>query len=246
MATPHHEITDELLELFNEHRTSDRAIHEKAYLKSQLTHLGVTVPNIRACVKQLHKRYPALSRTALLALVRHLWASEQQDQPVHELRFAAVLWLTHFRKKLTLKDVPLLERLLGASKTWALLDPLAIEVAGHLAATDPAMAAVLDRWSQHGDFWLRRSAMLALLKPLRKGEGDFERFGRYADGMLHEKEFFVRKAIGWVLRERSKKCPDEVYAWVLPRAGRMSGLSFREATRKLPAQQQELLAKARG
>jgi len=63
---------------------------------------------------------------------------------------------------------------------------------------------VLDRCCDD-DFWLRRSAMLGLLRPLRAGGGDFERFARYADAMLEEKEFFVRKAIGWVLREVAKR-----------------------------------------
>jgi hypothetical protein len=53
--------------------------------------------------------------------------------------------------------------------------------------------------------------------------------------MLGEKEFFVRKAIGWVLRDTSRKRPDEVAAWLLPRAARASGLTVREATKHLAA-----------
>ena len=75
--------------------------------------------------------------------------------------------------------------------------------------------------------------MLALLGPLRRGEGDFERFGRYADAMLDEKEFFIRKAIGWVLRETSKKRPDLVYEWIAPRTDRASGVTLREALKYL-------------
>jgi 3-methyladenine DNA glycosylase AlkD len=98
---------------------------------------------------------------------------------------------------------------------------------------------VLDRWAQDEDFWLRRSALLAQLVPLRRGEGDFARFGRYADATLGEREFFIRKAIGWVLRETGKKRPALVYAWLRPRADRASGVTVHEAVRYLPAEKRE-------
>ena len=96
----------------------------------------------------------------------------------------------------------------------------------------------------HENFWLRRSAMLALLGPIRRGGGDFCRFGRYAESMLHEKEFFIRKAIGWVLRETSKKRPELVNEWLVPRAHLCSGLTMREATKYLPAEQAKVLLAA--
>ena len=87
------------------------------------------------------------------------------------------------------------------------MDALAVDVAGSLAERYPSLNRTLDRWAVDGDFWLRRSAMLALLRPLRAGAGDWDRFAGYADRMLEEKEFFIRKAIGWVLREVSKSGP---------------------------------------
>ena len=93
--------------------------------------------------------------------------------------------------------------------------------------------ADLDRWAADGDFWIRRSAMLALLRDLRAGKGDPERFFRYADAMLEEREFFIRKAIGWILREMGKKRPELVEAWLAPRAHRASGLTLREARKSL-------------
>ena len=85
--------------------------------------------------------------------------------------------------------------------------------------------------------------MLALLRPLRRGRGDFPRFARYADRMLEDREFFIRKSIGWVLRETGKPQPDTVFAWLLPRASRASGITVREAVKYLsPAQRAEVLA----
>jgi 3-methyladenine DNA glycosylase AlkD len=78
---------------------------------------------------------------------------------------------------------------------------------------------------------------------LRRGEGDFERFSGYADTMLDEREFFIRKAIGWVLRDTARKRPDLVYGWVLPRATRASGVTIREAVKPMSeAQRAAILA----
>src|SRR5207253_1598897 len=67
--------------------------------------------------------------------------------------------------------------------------------------------------------------------------GDFRRFARYAERMLEEREFFIRKSIGWVLRETGKPQPDTVFAWLLPRAARASGVTVREAVKYLSSAQ---------
>lgn len=208
--------------------TVERAEAEKRYLKSNLKHYGVTVPSIRKIAKAFLARSPDLDRTVLLALVAALW-----DRPVHECRFMAVELLTLRHALLEPRDVGVVEGLIRESKTWALVDPLAAVVAGNLVVRHPDADRVLDRWAGDDDFWVRRSALLAHLKPLARGEGDFDRFGRYADAMLEEKEFFIRKAIGWVLRDTARKRPDLVYQWIAPRAHRAAGVTVREAVKRL-------------
>ena len=80
---------------------------------------------------------------------------------------------------------------------------------------------------------MRRAALLSQLAPLRAGR-DFARFAGYADAMLEEREFFIRKAIGWVLRDYGKTHPDTVTAWLMPRRARASGVTMREAVKYLP------------
>ncbi len=131
-------------------------------------------------------------------------------------------------------DAALVERLIRESGTWALVDVLAAAVMGSMAERYPELNAVLDRWAADADFWVRRAALLALLGPLRQGDGDFARFGRYADMMLAEREFFIRKAIGWVLRDTGRRRPGLVAAWLEPRIGLVSGVTLREAVKPLP------------
>jgi 3-methyladenine DNA glycosylase AlkD len=212
--------------------TPERAVGEKKYLKSDLDFIGATVPTIVAAAKRLKQNHPGLKRPEVLRLVRNLW-----QQPVHELRMAAVTILDLYSPTLEARDIILIEKMLRESRTWALVDNLAASVVGPLWDRFPQLGAAIDRWAEDDDFWIRRSALLASLKALRAGGGDFERFGRHADAMLEEKEFFIRKAIGWVLRDTSRKRPELVAAWVGPRAHRMSGVTIREAIKKLPPDQ---------
>jgi 3-methyladenine DNA glycosylase AlkD len=154
---------------------------------------------------------------------------------------AAVELLEQHVDLLEAGDLELIERLIRESKTWALVDNLAASIAGPLLDRHPELESTLDRWAADGDFWVRRSALLANLLALRRGEGDFDRFARYADAMLDEKEFFIRKAIGWVLRDTARKRPDLVFAWLEPRAARASGLTVREAVKHLPDAQREAI-----
>jgi 3-methyladenine DNA glycosylase AlkD len=219
--------------------TPERAVSEQAYLKlPALEFTGASVPANRAAVRAWLRDRPGLTGGQLTGVAAALWS-----RPVFECRMAAVLLLAEQRALLTDGDVPLLERLLRDSGTWALVDSLAADVVGALVERYPALTATLDRWAADEDFWIRRSALLALLIPLRRGEGDFARFARYADRMLDEREFFIRKAIGWVLRETARRRPDLVAAWLAPRIGRASGVTVREAVRHLPGEQRdELLA----
>jgi 3-methyladenine DNA glycosylase AlkD len=234
-------LVEELAAALRTRGTPERAEQERRYLKSELVHYGTSVPAIRSVAKTFAGAHPDLSHHDLVGLVDALWHGG-----VHEHRMVAVELLDLSGRLLSADDLPLLERLLRSAGTWALVDGLAATVVGAIAEREPkAVGPVLDRWSTDADFWLRRSSLLALLLPLRRGEGDFDRFGRYADGMLDEREFFVRKAIGWVLRDTARKRPDLVFGWLLPRAARASGVTIREAVKPLSDEQRAAIAAAR-
>jgi 3-methyladenine DNA glycosylase AlkD len=256
-------MTADALELEDSLRrlgSAERAAGSKAYLKSDLEFAGVAVPVMRTAIADWTRErsglahgglahggldhggldhggldHGGLDHDRLVAVVRALWT-----RPLYECRQSAVILLERNVRLLTPSDIDLLEHLLRHSGTWALVDGLATNVAGVLAERYD-VTGTLDRWAADPDFWIRRSAMLALLRPLRRGEGDFDRFAGYADAMLEEKEFFIRKAIGWVLREVAKKRPELVAAWLGPRVHRASGVTVREAIKYLPDDSRDLL-----
>ena len=215
----------------------ERAERERAYLKSDLDFIGAGVPEIRRVATAVHREHPELHHDDLVDLVDELWS-----RGIHELRMAAVELLDLYGDRLSPFDVDLLHRLVCGSRTWALVDGLAASVVGGLLERYPEqLDAVVRRWAVDDDLWVRRASLLAHLPGLRRGAGDFARFGELADGMLGEREFFIRKAIGWVLRDTGRRRPELVASWLEPRVRRASGLTVREAVKYLPAEERARL-----
>jgi 3-methyladenine DNA glycosylase AlkD len=212
----------------------ERAEGEKSYLKSDMHFLGATLADIRRVARRSAKD---LDRDGALRLAEELWSV-----PTFERRMAAALILELHAEDLRSDDLKLIERLIRESRTWALVDVLSGDVVGEMGLR-LRIRRTLDRWARDDDFWVRRSSLLAELMPLKRG-APFEPFARRADAMLDETEFFIRKAIGWVLRETSKKRPDEVYRWIAPRTHRASGVTMREAVKYIDATRAERLMRA--
>jgi 3-methyladenine DNA glycosylase AlkD len=215
-----------------------RAISEANYLKSTIHHFGASVPAVRQVAKQWLREHPGTIHDDVVAVCNGLWA-----EPVHEMRLATVELVLARPKLLGPADLPWLEQLLRECGTWALLDALASDGVGRIVRDQPAAAATLDRWLTDDDFWIRRSAVLALRPSLRVGT-QTDRFLRYADTLLPEREFFIRKAIGWVAREEGSRNPDVISDWVRENMSGMNMVTLREAVKYLP-DGHELLAEYR-
>jgi 3-methyladenine DNA glycosylase AlkD len=213
-----------------------RASAEKAYLKSDLRFWGTGQESIRAAVREYCAAHPDLSRTELRGIAEALYATD-----VHELRAAAIGVLERNRESLTDRDLPWLIALVRRSKSWAYVDWIAPKVIGDVIARDPPSRRRLTMWARDEDFWVRRAALLAEHDALRKGAGDFALWSRLAGSMLAEREFFIRKAIGWVLREVSKTRPELTYGFLRKHGDRVSRLSLQEGAKYLPGPQRVAL-----
>jgi 3-methyladenine DNA glycosylase AlkD len=221
---------------FEEIGTRERAVKEKSYLKSDLRFCGVPVPSIRKTGKSFKRDHPDLTRGQLLSLVSALWG-----EGIHELRSLGVHLLELYQNLLTEEDFKLVEGLLLQSQTWAHVDWLAIKVAGPLVKRRPSLESRLRTWAKEDNFWIRRASLIAQLDELKAGRGNFRLFNQLASEMVTEKEFFIRKAIGWVLREVSKKQPDLAYSFLSAHIDKVSGLTLREGSRYLSEEQRQAL-----
>jgi 3-methyladenine DNA glycosylase AlkD len=214
----------------------ERAVQEKRYLKSDLRHLGVRLPDLR---KVAVSAAAGLDRPATLAVVGELW-----DEPLHERRMVAIEVLIRNTPLLTADDLTVAERLVRASHTWAYVDALAVKVVGGLVTRYPSLGGTLDVWVGDENFWIRRTSLLALLPGIRSGDADLGRLSAYGDALMGEREFFIRKALGWVLRELAKRDPAWVASWVRDRVSTVSGVTIREAVRHLPEAERDALLAA--
>lgn len=200
-----------------------RAAGQQAYMKSAMPFLGVRVPDAR---RRARGAVPRDARPeALLAASARLW-----DEAAHrEERYAALALLGVPTLRGDPEMVPLIEHMVRTGRWWDYTDELAHRVAELLDA-DPAPAAALVRaWSVDDELWLRRLAIIAQL-------GRRDRLDRLLlqDAIaqnVDDADFFIRKAIGWALRDAARTDPDWVRGYVASHD--LSPLSIREATKHL-------------
>ena len=216
--------------------TPARARWDKAYLKSDLTFYGVTLPELHRVTREYAGAHPDLDRRQLRELALGAYATKK-----HDLRSAALALLDRRRAVLEERDLPWLLDLVDGSNTWVHVDWLAVGIIGDVVGRYPASLRWLPKWAAQKNFWIRRTALLAQHDQLKRGAGDWVLFTRLAAGMLDEKEFFIRKAIGWVLRETSKRRPKIVYEFIRAHRDEMSGLTLREGAKYLSDTQRRSL-----
>lgn len=204
-----------------------KAPEMQAYMKSAMPYYGVFTPGQRKLFRAVFAAHPLPDRAAWLATVRALW-----DEATHrEERYAAIA-LTGAKEYAHWQGpdlVPGLYRdLIVDGAWWDYVDDIATHRVGPLlhAAPEPVTPVMRD-WSAGSDPWLRRSAIICQVG--RKSGTDTELLALAIDRAAGERDFFLRKAIGWALREYAKTDPDWVRGFLADRAGRLSPLSVRVA-----------------
>jgi 3-methyladenine DNA glycosylase AlkD len=207
-----------------------RAPAMQAYMKSAMPYLGVAAPERRALVRRAFAAHPLASAASWQKAVRELW----RKAAYREERYAAVelLFDRRYRAFLDLDALALLEELIVTGAWWDYVDPLAAHGLGHLLREEPRkMKRTLRAWSRDPDLWKRRSAILAQLG--MKREIDLDLLYDCIEPNLVDPEFFIRKAIGWALRQHAWTDPAEVKRKVRALGPRLSPLSRREALKNV-------------
>jgi 3-methyladenine DNA glycosylase AlkD len=193
-----------------------------AYMRDQFPFLGIPSPLRSALQRGALAGLGPLSEEQLTVAVLELWG-----MPEREYQYAALGLLERNAKRLDETFIPTLRRLVTTKSWWDTVDTLAAHVAGPLVRGHAAAAEVMDAWIEDADFWLARVAILHQLRS--KQATDAARLFRYCELRAGDTEFFVRKAIGWALREYSKTDAAAVREFVAGHEGALSGLSRREA-----------------
>jgi len=221
---PH--LLDELVKVGD----PERAQGQQKYMKSLLPFHGVRVPEVRRIARSVARAHPIADSEQLEREVLTIWRTATH----REQRYGAIelAYAPPYRQWLIPDRLPMLDEMVVTGAWWDYVDQLAAKHLGHLLANyQTEIKPVLLAWSTDPDIWRRRTAILSQLRFKQDTDVDF--LQTVIEPSLGESEFFLRKAIGWALREYSKVDPHFVTEYVATNQARLSPLSRREALKAI-------------
>ena len=210
----------------------ERAMAQQRYMKSEMPFRGISSGELTALLRPIlaDPAYRITDRGEWDAAVRDLW-----DSATHrEERYAAIALTGHraYRAWQDPQAVPLYEHLVRTGAWWDLVDPVASNRVGPiLRAHRDAVTPVVRAWSTDADLWVRRTAILSQLT--FKADTDTALLCACVEPNLADTSFWIRKAIGWALRQYARTDPEWVRETVATYGDRLAALSRREALKHL-------------
>lgn len=197
----------------------------QSYMKDNFPFYGIPKPKRALLFKELFLDNGLPNEFQFRTVVHLLW-----DQTYRELHYLALEVLVKNKKHFLESDIILFEEMLRTHSWWDSIDYISPTIVGIWLKKFPQHKInLLTRWNRDSNYWIRRASLLAQLK--EKEETDHELLFNLIIPLTNEKEFFIRKAIGWSLRELAKHKPKEVLSFVKQQT--MSPLSKREALKHL-------------
>ncbi|MGZ4631084.1 MAG: DNA alkylation repair protein [Actinomycetes bacterium] len=209
-----------------------RAPAMQRYMKSALPFYGVPSPVARRVFAGVLAAHPLADREAWESTVRALW----HDATHREERYGALALAGHgrYREHQDPATLVLYRELIVTGAWWDLVDDLAAHKVGPiLRAHHDVVRPTIAAWATDEDMWLRRAAIISQLGS--KGDIDLDLLVCCIEPNLDDREFFIRKAIGWALRQHAWHDPDWVRVFVREHEDRLSPLSRREALKNVGA-----------
>jgi 3-methyladenine DNA glycosylase AlkD len=214
---------DRVIDALREAGDPIRATRDKQYHKSTSRHWGVTTPGMRAAIATAMADAPP---AVTLDVAAELWTS-----PIWDLRIVAPLMLTRKSAPATEPVWRFVTERMGDLDGWAIADTMAAVGARCLVA-DPCRLDHVETWVASPHLWTRRGSLVFTL-PWTKGAGDPERMLGWAARLRADREWFIQKAIGWWLRELSKRDAPRARRFLEGPGRELKGVARREAEKRL-------------
>ena len=202
-----------------------RASQMAAYMKGRFEFLGIPSPERRRLAQPFQVAMRDADQARLLVVAASLWSL-----PYREFAYVAADLLRRHERQLVPSALESLRELITTDSWWDGVDPLS-HVVGAIVRRHSDAAEEMDRWAADADLWVVRVAILHQLG--WKADAQPERIFGYCAARAGHPDFFVRKAIGWALRDLARTFPDEVRWFVSEHRDELSPLSVREATKHL-------------
>ncbi len=208
---------------FKKQENPENAANQKKYLKNKFEFFGLTTPQRRAIQKPFLQKEYLPSKNELKDIIIELW-----QKPQREFQHFALDLSYKYLKKIEKEDMALFEYMIVNKSWWDTVDGVAPKlVAGYFLKFPDQRDDYTEKWLNSGNIWLQRSTLIYQL--FYKEDLDTEFLAQAIHRLTGTKEFFINKAIGWILRQYSKTNPVWVEEFV--EKTELSGLSKREALR---------------
>ena len=205
---------------------ADRAADMARYMRDNFAFLGVGTADRRRAQKPVLAELAGASGDELMSFADACWA-----QPEREFQYAAADALRKHQRVLEGRHLDGVARCITRKGWWDTVDLLAAHVVGPLVRRAPELAEVMDRWIDSDDLWIARSAVLHQLQ--YRETTDVDRLFDHVRRRSGDTEFFMRKALGWALRQYARTDPDAVVAFVDAHHDELSPLTVREALKRV-------------
>ncbi|MBX9770073.1 MAG: DNA alkylation repair protein [Candidatus Obscuribacterales bacterium] len=208
-------------------RNSAKAKEMAAYMKTDMPFYGVQKPDRALIYKQLKSDFKPSSLKEYQDGIRALWELDHREE-----KYTALTLACQNDEFIMSKSLPLFEELIREGAWWDFVDVIAIDLVGRaLLKEKKLLKPVMYKWIDDHDFWIRRTAIISQNK--HKIETDEAQLFEHCLTCAHEKEFFIRKAIGWALRNYSYTQPQSVKKFLKNNRQILSPLSYREGAKQL-------------
>ncbi|SDK23831.1 DNA alkylation repair protein [Streptomyces indicus] len=219
-------VLGRLVATYAQHADPRNAESMTAYMKGVVPFLGIPSTERRALSKSVLEGLPRPDEADCAAVALRAW-----QLPEREYHYFAVDYLRRHVKRCSSGFLPVARHLITTVSWWDTVDALAAHVVGGLVAADPALRGAMDAWIEDDDLWVARTALLHQLR--YKDATDTERLFAYCLRQAGHPDFFIRKAIGWCLREYAKTDAQAVRDFVTRHEARLAPLSVREALKNV-------------
>jgi 3-methyladenine DNA glycosylase AlkD len=220
------ELLDRLVRTYEAARWPERAVQAAAYMRNQFPFLGVPAPVQSALSRSVTAGLPRPTEDDLRTVALGCWALDER-----EYQYFACGWLRSHVRVPGPGFVTTARTLITTKSWWDTVDSLATRFVGGLVRRHPELVGEMDAWSADQNMWLVRTA---ILHQLNYGpDTDVDRLFGYCTRQAGHPDFFVRKAIGWALRQYARTDPAAVRRFLGDNADRLSPLSVREAAKHL-------------
>lgn len=225
-----HKLLRAIRQALHHHADPAKAPIMQAYMKSEMPYLGIQIPTQRLAFRTVFRAHPLNSFESWRDTALTLWRQARY----REERYAAIslAGFPSYKNFRTLRALPLYKEMIITGAWWDYVDAIATQPLGEILRKFPEpVSATLRKWAIHPNIWLRRSAILAQLH--FKADTDLPLLYDCIHPSLGRPEFFLRKAIGWALRQYARTNPEAVVQYVQDHRSRLSPLSVREALKHL-------------